>query len=113
MILLGVKPNGPETEYGWLEPGERVGSTGSGPIYRIRRFREKPSPEVAQDCSHRLARPAFWGSEHERWALDHAYVLAPTVNFSESILEACSLPRAVLRRQGQLDALLASEYAPG
>lgn len=131
MILLGVQPNEPETEYGWIEPGERVGSTGPGPIYRIQRFREKPSKEVAQAlfssgclwntfvfvaCAaavlaagreyspslyDRLARlPAFWGSEHERWALRHAYALAPTVNFSESILEACSLSLAVLKASG-------------
>jgi mannose-1-phosphate guanylyltransferase len=104
MILLGVLPSEPETEYGWIEPGERVGWTGHSPVYRIRRFREKPSKEVAKtlfadgcfwntfifagrpavvlaagrECSpslyDRLARlPAFWGSEHERWALRHAY----------------------------------------
>ena len=131
MILLGVVPSEPETEYGWIQPGERVGWTGHSPVYRIRRFREKPSKEVAKalfadgcfwntfifagrpavvlaagrECSpslyDRLARlPAFWGSEHERWALRHAYALAPTVNFSRSILEACALPLAVLKAPG-------------
>ena len=41
--------------------------------------------------------PALWASEHERWALHHAYALAPTVTFSQAILEACSLPLAVLK----------------
>lgn len=131
MILLGVEPRAPETEYGWIEPGERVGWAGDGPVYRIRRFQEKPSHEVAEvlftsgclwntfvfaaraavvlaaglECVpslyERLIRlPAFWASEHERWALHHAYALAPTVDFSRAILEACALPLAVLKAPG-------------
>jgi len=126
IVLLGAPPSQPETEYGWIEPGPRAGGTVQRPIYRIRRFREKPSKEVAeallaggglwntfvlgaraavllaagQECAPalygRLARlQAFTGSEHERWALRQAYALAPTVNFSRSILEACPHPLAV------------------
>jgi mannose-1-phosphate guanylyltransferase len=131
LVLLGAQPSEPEMEYGWIEPGERVGWTGEGAIYRIRRFREKPSKEVAgalfadgclwntfvfagraaallsagRECAptlyDRLARlRAFAGSEHERWAIRHAYALAPTVNFSRSILEACSQPLAVAKMPG-------------
>jgi mannose-1-phosphate guanylyltransferase len=51
--------------------------------------------------STRLARlSAFWGSEHERWAVRQAYALAPTVNFSRAILEACAQPLAVLEVPG-------------
>jgi mannose-1-phosphate guanylyltransferase len=126
IALLGVQPSEPETEYGWIEPGERVAWTGHGPLYRVRQFREKPSKEVARtlfsggclwntfvfaaavggllaagrECvpsmSDRLARlSAFWGTEHEQWAVRQAYALAPTMNFSRSILGACSQPLAV------------------
>jgi hypothetical protein len=38
----------------------------------------------------RLARlPVFLGTEHEPWAIRHAYSLAPTANFSRAILQAC------------------------
>lgn len=131
MILLGAEPSEPETEYGWIEPGESLGWAGDGPVYRIRQFREKPSDEVAEglftrgclwntfvfvaraavvlaagrECvpgmTERLARlSAFWGTEHERWAVRQAYALAPTVNFSRSILEACSQPLAVVKMRG-------------
>jgi mannose-1-phosphate guanylyltransferase len=40
-------PTDPETEYGWIEPGERVGWTARGPLYRIQRFQEKPSGQAA------------------------------------------------------------------
>ena len=42
IVLLGGPPNRSETEYGWIEPGERVGWTGQGPIYAVRLFRGKP-----------------------------------------------------------------------
>lgn len=131
MILLGAEATEPETEYGWIEPGESVGRTENGPVYRIRRFQEKPSNEVAErlftkgclwntfvfvarasvvlaagrECvpgmADRLARlSAFWGTEHERWAVRQAYALAPTANFSRAILEACSRPLGVVKMPG-------------
>ena len=47
MIILGAEATEPESEYGWIEPGETVAWTPRGPLRRIRRFREKPSQEVA------------------------------------------------------------------
>ena len=47
ITLLGAQPTEPETEYGWIEAGARVGWTTEGPLYRVFRFWEKPSSEVA------------------------------------------------------------------
>lgn len=47
MVLLGAQPTEAETEYGWIEAGSRVGWTTEGPVYRILRFWEKPSAELA------------------------------------------------------------------
>ena len=43
---------------------------------------------------------AFAGGEPERWALRQAYALAPTVDFSRSILEACPQMLAVSKLPG-------------
>ncbi len=48
LVLLGAQPTGPDTDYGWIDPGDRVGWSGAGPIYRVRGFREKPSDELAR-----------------------------------------------------------------
>ena len=48
IVLLGAPPSEPETEYGWIEPGEAVGWTTHGPVHAIQRFREKPSKEAAE-----------------------------------------------------------------
>ena len=54
-VLLGIAPDGPETEYGWIEPGSPLSLPGAGigKISRIRRFLEKPSPEVARQLYER------------------------------------------------------------
>lgn len=41
--VMGIRPTGPETGYGYLEAGEP-----SGPGFRLRRFVEKPKREDAQ-----------------------------------------------------------------
>lgn len=46
LVLLGARATEAETDYGWVEPGEPL----VGPLWRVRRFREKPSPETAQAC---------------------------------------------------------------
>lgn len=48
LVLLGAPPTEPETEYGWIEPAERLGWTARGPVYRVRRFVEKPRPGAAR-----------------------------------------------------------------
>jgi mannose-1-phosphate guanylyltransferase len=61
-ILLGVRPDRPETEYGWIEPGPPV-----LPLARpwpmlvsgVRRFWEKPRPKVAAALQ---ARGCLWNS---------------------------------------------------
>jgi mannose-1-phosphate guanylyltransferase len=48
LVLLGATPTEPETQYGWIEPGARVGRIGGEPLWRVRGFIEKPSPESAR-----------------------------------------------------------------
>jgi mannose-1-phosphate guanylyltransferase len=60
-VLLGITPEGPEPEYGWIEPGEPVaaGESALGKIWQIRRFWEKPSREIARDL---YSRGYLWNS---------------------------------------------------
>jgi mannose-1-phosphate guanylyltransferase len=120
LVLLGAEPTEPESEYGWINPGDRLGQTRSGPIRRVLGFWEKPDANSAQAClatgwlwntfvfvakvsrliaagqellpalHERLAKSCtYLDTEHEAWALRQAYALAPTCNFSRSILEDC------------------------
>jgi mannose-1-phosphate guanylyltransferase len=59
ILLLGAEPTDAETEYGWIEPGAMLGNAGGRPVRAVRRFVEKPSPEVAGAC---LAAGACWNT---------------------------------------------------
>jgi mannose-1-phosphate guanylyltransferase len=48
VVLLGIAPDRPEVEYGWIEPGELILGRWTRPIYHVRRFWEKPSRPVAE-----------------------------------------------------------------
>ena len=52
IILLGASADHPEVEYGWIEPGARLGPISSS-LLCVHRFREKPSAQVAQQLHAR------------------------------------------------------------
>lgn len=48
LVLLGVRPDTAETEYGWIQPGSFLGSVDGQVIRRVTGFREKPNPHEAR-----------------------------------------------------------------
>lgn len=48
VVLLGIAPDRPEVEYGWIEPGELILGAWPWPLYRVGRFWEKPPLAVAR-----------------------------------------------------------------
>jgi mannose-1-phosphate guanylyltransferase len=59
IVLLGIEPDRPETEYGWIEPGELVLGRWAWPVYHVRRFWEKPPLAEAQRL---MRRGGLWNS---------------------------------------------------
>lgn len=49
VVLLGVEPEGPESEYGYILPSERQHPEFSNPAHPVSHFIEKPHPSVAQE----------------------------------------------------------------
>ena len=56
-VLLGIEPDRPEVEYGWIEPAEVILGRWAWPIYRVRRFWEKPP---LADAQRLLRRGCLW-----------------------------------------------------
>jgi mannose-1-phosphate guanylyltransferase len=131
IVLLGVAPDRPEEEYGWIEPGEPV--AGVPECFLVRSFWEKPTAERARaffrsgflwnslvviaraealmalgrrcipNVHERLSSvEAFAGSEHERWALQQAYAWMHPSSFSRDVLERSADSLAVLPVHGVL-----------
>ena len=59
VILLGIAPETPEIEYGWIEPGVVLANHLPGPICRVSRFWEKPCLALA---SALMERGCLWNS---------------------------------------------------
>lgn len=129
VILLGIEAASPETEYGWIEPADRIGESES--IRPIRRFWEKPAPELAASL---LSRGCLWnsfvmvgrvpafidliaagapelmdafepvrralGSARERAAVERVYARLEQVNFSERVLEPAAARLGVAAVKG-------------
>jgi mannose-1-phosphate guanylyltransferase len=124
IVLLGIEPRSPETEYGWIEPVVDEGS----PVVPIRRFWEKPSAAQAQEL---VERGCLWnsfvmvgwasafeavieagvpeiaaafagvgpalGTGTETPALERAYATLPVIGFSERVLARRADRFAVMR----------------
>ncbi len=48
LVTLGIKPNRPETGYGYIQRGELVETLGAQQVYRVARFLEKPDALTAE-----------------------------------------------------------------
>jgi mannose-1-phosphate guanylyltransferase len=68
LLTLGVKPTGPETGYGYLEMGDVLFDVEATPVYRVKRFVEKPDREKAE----RLFRSGrhLWNSGMFLWSVE-------------------------------------------
>jgi mannose-1-phosphate guanylyltransferase len=58
LVLIGVTPQGPELDYGWVQPGPRLDGDGAA-AYEVAAFVEKPSPETGDAI---LSRGGLWNS---------------------------------------------------
>jgi mannose-1-phosphate guanylyltransferase len=129
VILLGLEPESPEVEYGWIESGNRL--AGSRSLFGVRRFWEKPNQLRAQVLMLRgclwnsfvmvasvqallqivaSALPDLYGSflalqplfatPGETGAMERLYASLQEVNFSHQVLALQSQSLALLRVSG-------------
>lgn len=129
IILIGVEPESPETEYGWIEPAQPI--QGHRRLHRVRRFWEKPCSGLAailqlRGClwnsfvmiasAHALidiiasATPALYnafasamplfGTDDEPTMTKKLYALLGETNFSDRVLALVPERLAVLKVTG-------------
>jgi mannose-1-phosphate guanylyltransferase len=59
VVLLGIEAATAEPEYGWIEPASRPLPIDGEPVFPVRRFWEKPTPDLARRL---FARECLWNS---------------------------------------------------
>jgi mannose-1-phosphate guanylyltransferase len=86
LVLLGVSAESPETEYGWIQPGNPISGTRFGRARDVAYFIEKPTKATA-DAAFR--RGALWntsiiiGTVKTLWGLGWRYLPGMMVPFVE------------------------------
>jgi mannose-1-phosphate guanylyltransferase len=68
IILFGITPDGPRSEYGYILPDPGRPTKETPAILRVRRFHEKPTTETAEQ--YISAGPCFWNSGMFSWRAD-------------------------------------------
>lgn len=59
MILLGMEPDTPEAEYGYILPAEKRGAEFAASHHKVSRFVEKPQPSEAQEL---IGKGGMWNT---------------------------------------------------
>jgi len=69
LVLFGLTPDGPKTQYGYIIPRRDPDAAlpGRPPTYAVERFHEKPPEELARQY---LAAGCFWNSGMFTWRAD-------------------------------------------
>ncbi len=131
-MLLGIEPDEPEPQYGWIEPGQLLANQ-CEPVRQVRRFWEKPHPVLAQHLMRMgclwnsfvimarlstflslflIALPELYnafrsieselGNAAEESRVQRLYNQIPPSNFSSEVLAKCPFNLAVLQVTGVL-----------
>ena len=53
LVTLGITPTFPATGYGYIQRGEKLPESTTYPVYKVKRFKEKPGKEEAYEMSVR------------------------------------------------------------
>ncbi len=51
LVTLGITPTFPATGYGYIQRGEKLPESAAYPVYKVKRFKEKPGKEEAYQMS--------------------------------------------------------------
>lgn len=65
ILTVGIKPDKPDTGYGYIQAGSRMKMQNLNALYRVKSFREKPDPELAR--SFVASGDFFWNSGIFLW----------------------------------------------
>lgn len=105
LITIGIKPTWPCPSYGYIERGERANITGldgTNKPYEVKRFREKPSVELAEQF---LAQGGFsWNAGMFVWSI--AAVIGELTRQAPQLAHFIS----ELRHSADLSATVASQF---
>lgn len=105
LVTFGIPPAFPATGYGYIQRGEPIGEPESIPLYRVRRFHEKPTAEVAERFM--AAGDCFWNSGIFVW---HREAITACLSQFEPAIQKAAERVADAWPERDRDAVLRREY---
>ncbi len=96
LVTLGITPERPDTGFGYIEAGERIDLAAAVPVFKVKRFIEKPKRDVAEKML--AAGGHFWNAGMFVWRVAdivEAYRahLPATAKVITALSEAIGSPR--------------------
>jgi mannose-1-phosphate guanylyltransferase len=96
IVLIGVRPDASETDYGYVVPGSAMAVDGPSELRSVRRFIEKPTSHQADGL---IQQGALWNTSilvfRLHLFLDLVWCVAPTLSLHfQEIVDAVDTPRA-------------------
>jgi mannose-1-phosphate guanylyltransferase len=101
LVTLGITPTFPSTGYGYIEQGEPLDGSYQYPVYQVRRFREKPDQETAEQMLR--SGDHSWNSGMFVWKADT--ILAEVERQMPDLAQAVTEIASAWNTPGQEDVL--------
>jgi mannose-1-phosphate guanylyltransferase len=107
LVTFGIVPTFPATGYGYIHRGEQLAQRQGVRVFRVARFREKPSPDLAEQFF--ASGEYFWNSGIFVWKA--ATVLAALEEHKPALCDAVQRIASAWDGPGR-DEVLRAEYPP-
>jgi mannose-1-phosphate guanylyltransferase len=111
LITIGIRPAYPETGYGYIVKGEALGENRGAGAYRVKHFKEKPSPAMARRL---IGRGALWNSGIFVWKASTLLELLeryqPAIAFGLKTISKIAQGRSLSHPSRQLQAAMRRAY---
>ena len=111
LVTVGVRPDYPETGYGYILKGKKVERASRIPLYQVRRFKEKP---LVADAKKLIRRGSLWNSGIFIWRaatlLELLHRYQPEISESISRIRQAANRASLTTASPRLQRLIAREY---
>jgi mannose-1-phosphate guanylyltransferase len=111
LITIGIRPDYPETGYGYIMKGKPFGANTLGGAYQVKQFKEKPSEKMARQL---IRRGSLWNSGIFIWRASTLLELMrryqPAIADALSQISQAARGKSLAKPNPALKRLIAREY---
>lgn len=111
LVTIGIRPNYPETGYGYILKGKKFKGPGGVPCYQVKGFKEKPT---RQRAAHLVRRGSLWNSGMFVWRVSTILQMlrgfSPPIARSLERIQVASRDKGLANPSASLRAVVRREY---